>query len=109
MIQRLFSHWDFWVIWGLIAQFMFTLRFLLQWIASERHGNSIIPVSFWYFSLFGSLGLLIYSFIRMDPVFIIGQLFGAIVYIRNLMLISRHKKGFSEKPDLPAEAAELAK
>jgi lipid-A-disaccharide synthase-like uncharacterized protein len=92
MFDKLHIHWDFWVIWGVIAQLMFTLRFLLQWIASERHGNSVIPVSFWYFSLFGSFGLLIYALIRADPVFVLGQLFGSVIYIRNLMLISRHKK-----------------
>jgi lipid-A-disaccharide synthase-like uncharacterized protein len=105
MVERLLSHWDFWVIWGVLAQLMFTLRFLLQWIASERHGTSIIPVSFWYFSLFGSLGLLVYAIVRADPVFILGQAFGSVVYIRNLMLISRHKtasqaaeSGLSKEP-----------
>ena len=87
------SHFDFWVIWGFIAQLVFTFRFLVQWIASERHGNSVIPISFWYLSLIGGLGLLIYALVRADPVFILGQLFGVIVYIRNLMLISRHKAG----------------
>jgi lipid-A-disaccharide synthase-like uncharacterized protein len=102
MVEKLFSHWDLWVIWGFIAQFMFTLRFLLQWIASERHGNSVIPVSFWYFSLFGSIGLLIYAWVRTDPVFIVGQLFGSVVYIRNLMLISRNKKtSLTVKSDCP--------
>jgi lipid-A-disaccharide synthase-like uncharacterized protein len=83
---------DFWVLLGLIGQAMFTMRFLLQWIASEKRKESVIPVSFWYFSLGGGLVLLAYSFHRMDPVFILAYLPGNFIYFRNLYFIHRKKK-----------------
>jgi lipid-A-disaccharide synthase-like uncharacterized protein len=83
---------DAWALLGLLAQAAFTGRFLIQWIASERTGRSVIPISFWYLSLFGSLGLLIYAVGRADPVFILGQSFGSVVYIRNLSLIHRERR-----------------
>ena len=76
-----------WIIFGLGAQGCFFLRFLVQWLYSERHGKSVIPIYFWYLSLIGGLGILIYSIHIMDIVFILGQGMGLIVYIRNLMLI----------------------
>jgi lipid-A-disaccharide synthase-like uncharacterized protein len=81
-----------WVGLGLVGQLLFSARFIIQWIASERKKRSIIPVSFWYFSLGGSALLLAYAIYRKDPVFILGQSAGAIVYVRNLGLIraSRH-------------------
>ncbi len=83
---------DFWVILGLIGQTMFTMRFLLQWIASEKKKESVIPVSFWYFSLGGGLVLLAYAFHRMDPVFILAYLPGNFIYFRNLYFIHRKKR-----------------
>ena len=80
-----------WVVIGLLAQGMFFLRFFTQWIASERVKDSIIPVSFWYFSILGGVGLLIYALHIKDPVFIIGQSLGIFVYIRNLVLIKGRK------------------
>ena len=74
-------------------------RFLVQWIASERSGKSVIPISFWYLSLIGSTGVLIYGIGRGEPVIILGQVFGTVVYIRNLMLIYR---GHAETADDPA-------
>ena len=68
---------------------MFTARFLVQWLASERRGQSVVPVHFWYFSLGGGLVLLAYAVHRLDPVFIIGQLAGLFVYARNLYFIRR--------------------
>jgi len=65
------------------------MRFLIQWIISEIKGKSIIPVSFWFFSLGGSGLLLIYAVHRKDPVFIAGQSLGSVVYIRNLILLSK--------------------
>jgi lipid-A-disaccharide synthase-like uncharacterized protein len=81
-----------WVGLGLAGQLLFSARFIIQWIASERKKRSIIPVSFWYFSLGGSALLLAYAIYRKDPVFILGQSAGAIVYVRNLRLIrtARH-------------------
>ncbi len=83
---------NFWVIFGLLGQAFFSLRLIVQWIASEKKGESVIPVAFWYFSILGSLILLSYAIYRKDPVFILGQSFGSIVYIRNLMLIYKKKQ-----------------
>lgn len=82
---------NLWIALGLFAQFLFFLRFFVQWIASEKKGESTIPISFWYFSIGGSLLLLVYSIYRKDIVFIIGQSIGSVIYMRNLMLI--YKKG----------------
>jgi lipid-A-disaccharide synthase-like uncharacterized protein len=81
-----------WVAFGLVAQLMFFLRFLVQWVASERRGESYIPTAFWYLSLSGAFMLLTYAVYRRDPVFILGQSVGFLVYLRNLMLIYRKKK-----------------
>ena len=80
---------NFWVIFGLFGQFVFFMRFIIQWIASERKGESIIPVAFWYFSIVGAIIILIYAIHIKDPVFILGQGFAFIIYIRNLILIKR--------------------
>lgn len=82
-----------WLALGFLAQAMFSARFIVQWIASERAKKSIIPVYFWYFSLAGGLMLLAYSIYRKDPVFILGQATGVIIYSRNLYLIYKEKKG----------------
>jgi lipid-A-disaccharide synthase-like uncharacterized protein len=80
-----------WLIIGFVGQALFSARFLVQWIVSERKGESVVPVLFWYFSLAGGLTLLAYAIYKQDPVFILGQGAGAFVYIRNLVLISRKK------------------
>ncbi len=80
---------DFWLIFGLIGQLFFFLRFFVQWIVSEIKKRSTIPVVFWYLSLLGGITLLVYAIHRGDPVFIIGQGGGLIVYIRNVMLLRR--------------------
>lgn len=82
----------YWVALGFIAQGLFSARFLVQWIASERAGNSIVPIMFWYLSISGSALLLAYAIYRKDPVFILGQAAGLVVYFRNLMLIRRNEK-----------------
>jgi lipid-A-disaccharide synthase-like uncharacterized protein len=92
MWDKLNAHLDLWVIIGLLAQAMFTGRFIVQWIASERSKRSVIPISFWYLSLLGSSGLLLYALVRADPVFILGQSIGGFVYFRNLMLIYRERR-----------------
>ncbi len=79
-----------WLCIGLFGQVLFMMRFIVQWIHSERHGQSLIPVSFWYFSLIGGLTVLAYGFHKSEPVIILGQLPGTIVYARNLMLIKRN-------------------
>ena len=81
-----------WLGIGLAGQCLFMMRFIVQWIHSERHGQSLIPVSFWYLSLSGGLIVLAYGIHKLDPVIILGQLPGTLVYARNLMLIKRNKK-----------------
>lgn len=81
-----------WLIIGFVGQAIFSLRFIVQWIVSEKEKKSIIPVFFWHLSIAGSLVLLIYSIHRKDPVFILGQLTGSVIYVRNLVLIWKEKK-----------------
>jgi lipid-A-disaccharide synthase-like uncharacterized protein len=83
---------DWWVILGLIAQGLFTMRFVVQWIASERAGRSVIPLAFWWFSVGGGVLLLAYALYRKDAVFILGQGFGVFVYLRNLYFVLRERK-----------------
>lgn len=80
------------LIIGFLGQGLFASRFIVQWIYSEKKGESHIPLIFWYLSIFGGIGLLIYAIFRKDPVIIIGQTFGIFIYIRNLFLIYRKKK-----------------
>ena len=80
---------DWWVLLGFAAQAFFTARFLVQWIASERAGRSVVPTAFWVFSIGGGVMLLGYALYRKDPVFIIGQAFGLFVYLRNLQFVLR--------------------
>jgi len=81
-----------WIAVGFIGQVMFFGRFLVQWVAAERRGESIVPVSFWYLSIAGGLVLLAYAVHRGDPVFMAGQAIGSVVYVRNLMLIRRKRR-----------------
>jgi lipid-A-disaccharide synthase-like uncharacterized protein len=81
-----------WVAVGFIGQAVFSARFIVQWIVSERRKKSVIPVSFWFLSIVGSLVLLSYAIHRRDPVFMLGQAGGMIVYTRNLWLILRGEK-----------------
>lgn len=81
--------WSWWVVLGFVGQGLFFMRFFVQWLASEKKKESVIPVAFWYFSIGGSLILLVYAIKRKDPVFIVGQSTGLLIYIRNLMLINR--------------------
>ncbi|MGD0147600.1 MAG: lipid-A-disaccharide synthase N-terminal domain-containing protein [Xanthobacteraceae bacterium] len=83
---------DWWIFLGFVAQGLFTMRFVVQWIASERAGRSIIPIGFWYFSIAGGVLLLIYALYRRDAVFIAGQAFGVFVYLRNLYFVLRERK-----------------
>lgn len=100
MIEHLFA-WlhdvfvagiDGWVVLGFVAQFMFMMRFVVQWIASERARRSVLPVAFWFFSVAGGVLLLVYAVYRRDPVFIAGQGLGLIIYVRNLWLIFTERK-----------------
>lgn len=91
LIEAFVNQIDGWIILGVVAQLMFTGRFLVQWIASEKRGKSVIPVAFWIFSIVGGLLLLAYALHRLDPVFILGQAFGVFVYARNLYLVLRER------------------
>ncbi len=81
-----------WLAVGFFGQACFSARFLVQWIASERRRQSVVPVYFWYFSLAGGVILLAYALHRRDPVFVLGQAAGLVIYARNLYLISRHRR-----------------
>jgi len=81
-----------WVTVGLAGQLMFSMRFIVQWIASERVKKSVVPLTFWYFSMAGGIILFSYAVYRADPVFILGQAFGLIVYSRNLWLIYAERR-----------------
>jgi lipid-A-disaccharide synthase-like uncharacterized protein len=83
---------DWWVVLGFSAQALFGMRFVIQWVASERAGRSVIPVAFWIFSIGGGVLLLIYALSRKDAVFIAGQALGLFVYLRNLHFIIRDRK-----------------
>ncbi len=89
---------DWWVLLGFIAQAFFTARFVVQWLASERAGKSVIPLSFWFLSIGGGILLLAYALYRRDPVFIAGQAFGVFVYLRNLYFVLRERRGTLAKP-----------
>jgi len=80
-----------WLIIGFVGQAMFFMRFLIQWIATEKARKSIIPTAFWYFSIAGSLILLTYAIHRRDPVFIVGQSTGSFIYLRNLYFIKNNR------------------
>ena len=81
-----------WLAVGFFGQACFSARFLVQWIASERRRQSVVPVYFWYFSLAGGVVLLAYALHRRDPVFILGQAAGLVIYARNLYLIARNRR-----------------
>ena len=78
------------LIIGFLGQGLFASRFIVQWIYSEKKGESSIPLIFWYLSIFGGIGLLTYAIFRKDPVIIMGQLFGIFIYLRNLILIYKN-------------------
>lgn len=82
----------FWLAIGFIGQGLFSTRFIIQWLSSEKQRKSVIPVAFWYFSLLGGMTLLSYAIYRRDPVFILGQGSGLIIYVRNLHLIYKERK-----------------
>lgn len=82
-----------WLIVGFIGQALFTGRFLVQWIASERARRSVVPFAFWVFSIAGGVTLLAYAIYREDPVFILGQAAGLLIYARNIYFVIRERLG----------------
>ncbi|MCC7293601.1 MAG: lipid-A-disaccharide synthase N-terminal domain-containing protein [Phycisphaerales bacterium] len=95
-----------WVIFGFAAQGVFMMRFVVQWIASERRKRSYVPVAFWWLSIAGGLSLLAYAFHRRDPVFLFGQALGCVIYVRNLLLI--YKRVGAHREAVEARDARLA-
>ncbi len=83
---------NWWVLLGYAGQTLFGMRFVVQWLASERVGRSVMPVAVWFFSIGGGILLLVYALYIRDPVFIIGQGFGLFVYLRNLHFVFRERK-----------------
>jgi len=81
-----------WQVFGFVGQGIFTARFLVQWIASEKKRDSVVPVAFWWLSLAGGMSLLAYAIHRRDPVFVVGQGMGLVVYLRNLVLVGRKRR-----------------
>ncbi len=86
------ARFDFWAAFGVLAQFVFAARFIVQWIASEKAERSVIPVGFWFLSIGGGLMTLVYGLVRRDIVIILGQAFSILIYVRNLMLIAKEKR-----------------
>ena len=103
--QELSSIEIIWVMIGLFGQSMFMMRFLIQWITSERENRSVIPEAFWYFSIAGGVIVLAYGIHRADPVIIIGQLTGVSIYSRNLYFIWRDKRHAARTSSSDAPAA----
>ena len=101
-----FTSATLWLVIGFASQAIFTARFLVQWIASERKRDSVVPVAFWWLSLVGGLMLLSYAVHRQDPVFIVGQGMGVFIYVRNLMLVSK-KRRRAHRRDLRSASAAI--
>lgn len=92
------DHDPVWLTIGFLGQGLFSMRFIVQWIKSERMKRSVVPLAFWYFSLAGGAALLVYALHRSDPVFIVGQGLGIFIYLRNLWLIYREPVAAAEPP-----------
>lgn len=97
-----------WIAIGFAGQALFSARFIIQWLASERARRSVVPKAFWYFSLAGSLVLLSYAIHRGDPVFITGQAAGLGIYMRNLYLLKIEHRPSLENDGTPGNARETA-
>jgi lipid-A-disaccharide synthase-like uncharacterized protein len=90
------AKFDFWLVFGLAAQLSFAARFIVQWIASERAGKSVVPLAFWFFSIGGGLMTLVYGLVKREPVIIFGQLLSNVIYVRNIMLIIKNRQQESQ-------------
>lgn len=97
---------SWWLAVGFLGQALFSARFVVQWIASERAKRSVVPVAFWFLSLAGGGTLLVYAIHRRDPVFILGQGAGLFIYLRNVMLLRNNTIGrSSQRPGEPAPSS----
>jgi lipid-A-disaccharide synthase-like uncharacterized protein len=96
-----------WLVIGFGGQAIFTARFLVQWLASERKRDSVVPVAFWWLSLVGGLTLLVYAILRRDPVIMLGNAMGVFIYVRNLMLVSKKRRHDEREVTRASEAASV--
>ena len=94
-----------WISVGFLGQAMFSMRFIIQWIVSERARESVVPLAFWYFSILGGVTLLSYAIWRKDPVIVVGQLTGLIIYARNLKLIYKKRRRMRREAERRSAAA----
>lgn len=92
-----------WLAVGFLGQALFTMRFFVQWLQSERMKRSVVPEAFWYFSLLGGATLLTYAIHRKDPVFIVGQASGLFIYLRNIYFIVRERKELKASTITPVD------
>jgi lipid-A-disaccharide synthase-like uncharacterized protein len=86
------AKFDMWLVFGIVAQVLFAMRFVVQWIASERAGKSVMPIAFWFFSMAGGSLTLIYGLVKREPIIIVGQVLAVFIYVRNLQLIVKDRR-----------------
>ena len=96
-----------WVAIGFLGQALFSMRFIIQWLVSEKVKQSIVPIAFWYFSIAGGVTLLTYAIWRHDPVIIAGQAGGLVIYMRNLYFIYKHRNREADHVPTDADAEAL--
>ncbi len=89
------DRFDFWLAFGIIAQLLFTARFIVQWVASEKAGRSVMPMTFWVFSITGGMMTLLYGLVRREPIIIMGQAFSVFIYLRNVTFVLRERRSKS--------------
>jgi lipid-A-disaccharide synthase-like uncharacterized protein len=89
------ARFDFWLAFGIVAQLLFTARFIVQWLASEKAGKSVMPLAFWFLSIAGGGMTLIYGLVRREPIIIMGQALALVIYVRNIMLIVKERRSRS--------------
>ena len=97
------DHDPLWLVIGFAGQALFSMRFIVQWLQSEKVRRSVIPLAFWYFSLAGGTLLTAYALHRGDPVFIVGQSLGLLIYLRNLWLIRRSAASADSSSGAPSD------
>ena len=95
------ARFDLWAAFGVLAQFVFGARFIVQWIASEKAEKSVIPMGFWFLSIAGGLMTMVYGFARRDIVIILPQTLSIFIYVRNLMLIAKDARKRASEVELP--------
>jgi lipid-A-disaccharide synthase-like uncharacterized protein len=86
------ARFDFWLAFGILAQLLFTARFIVQWLASEKAGRSVIPLAFWFLSIAGGGMTLVYGLVRREPIIIMGQALAVGIYVRNVVLVLRERR-----------------